>query len=215
MFHVCKFLMQALLGIACIFLLSCKKENIAKSNSMKNIFYTQEGSAYVLRVATKNLTGQATGAINSFPNVQINNTPSIAFAGNTLQFNSDKKIIPVQLNASLIDEATNFVTVDVQSVYYDVIKSLGAVSYQHQPAMIKLIPYTDRIYYTDDNHYGYNVRYSQAIFSDVDFLDVNSVTTFRFKPSLAQGLINTATGFTVIPAATYSCSVTFIYFEML
>ncbi len=208
--------MQALLGIACIVLLSCKKENIAKSNSMKNIFYTQEGNAYVLKVATKNLTGQVVAApINSFPNVQLNNTPSVTFAGNILQFDCTKKIIPVQLNASLIDEATSFVTVDVQSVYYDVLKSLGAASYLHQPSMVKLIPYVDRIYYTDDNHYGYNVRYGQAIFSDVDFMDVNSVTTLRYKPSLAQGLINTATGFTLVPAATYSCSITFIYFEML
>jgi hypothetical protein len=74
--------------------------------------------------------------------------------------------------------------------------------------------YVDRLYYTSNNFYAYNLAYSQMLLNDDDFIDVNSQLNFDFLPSPASAFVVDTTQQASIPASSYNICISFLYFEM-
>lgn len=202
----------------CIIFQSCKKEinNPSSSKTMKQLFYTEEGSAYIVKTVTKNLMGQVIAdPINYQLIANVNQPVSASLA--TIQVTTPKRIIPVCANLAFVSTA-GVTTANISSVYYGAIR--GNVpnenAYDQQSSQAKMFPLVDQIFYTTNNLYAYNVRYTQAVFTDSDFIDVSAGVSFYFQSDLAQALTIMPNGgsLVVIPAGTYYISETFTFLEL-
>lgn len=181
---------------------------------MKQIYYTEEGKPYVLRLVTKNLVGQVVpNSTNIVPRVLVNLPSSLDIGAVALT--TSRRIIPVHLNFALFNIAATVSTVNISSVYYNARVGVVPVNtYAQQSCQAKLFPLISREFYDTDFDYVYSVRYGQAVFVDGDFLDTTSGIQFTFFPSISRALIFQP-NMLIVPAGTYNVSLTFLYFELL
>lgn len=212
-----KIMMRATLCTALIFLISCKKENISKPMANERIFYTQEGKPYVLKTVTKYIPAYVVTIppLVLIPSVSINPlTPDPA--GLSLEFNTDKKIIPVSYTLSIRGLSSYC---DIASPYYWVVRPQGLtplIDPIAQRTLSKQVPMVDRVFYTSDNFFNYNIRYNDLIFSDSDFINTQGYMVFYFTASLMQAFTFQDAGITVTSVSeTIIYASTFTYFEML
>lgn len=210
---------QIILGIICLNFLSCKKEIINPTKSMNQIFYTQEGSPYIIKTATFNVDNEALVApLSVSPTVLLNDSSTNSSLGN-LSITTKKNIIPISLSMAVRDvfAVAPGIIVDITSPYYFGVRGVTPILENAPDAQLplsKMIPLIDRIFFTDSANFGFNVRYGQAVFSDGDFIDVKSRMFISFTSEQATALTFTQDGFT-IPIGTYDGNMTFIYFELL
>jgi hypothetical protein len=180
---------------------------------MKRTYYTTEGKAYILRVSTKNVDALAVAASSFTPRITVNDlTPSTL--PYILNINTDKKIVPLICTLSMVDAVAPYSTlVDIVSVFYS-MDSNGSNNSNFQKSLLKRQGYVDRLYYTSNNFYAYNLAYSQMLLNDDDFIDVNSQLNFDFLPSPASAFVVDTTQQASIPASSYNICISFLYFEM-
>lgn len=179
---------------------------------MNNTLYTQEGSAYVIKSIT------TSDIITSLVDLQVDtavgvNTDYSANIGN-IRLNTTRKLIPLSYTFSVIlGAAGHAVTVDIQTPYY-LASNTTELIVKYRTCLAKAVPYVQRNYYTDNLNYNLISRYNQVIYSDNDFIDVNSPFFLYFQGNLAAAMV--ALGYTdiiTIPAQRYLYTVTFVYAE--
>ncbi len=202
----------------CIIFQSCKKEIIhpSSSKSMKQLFYTEEGSIYVVRTATKNsVLNVLAGPAGIDINVAINTTTIPLTTDLPIFVSTSKKIIPISLNMAAVSQA-NVITIDIASVFYTMVSGpgVGSLSYVQGPSQSKMFPLVDRIYYTSNSLYAYNVMYNQIVFSDSDFIDTTPGLGLYYSPDRASAMTGRATPTITLAAGTYDFSTTFVYLEL-
>jgi hypothetical protein len=192
--------------------------------SEPQIFYTQEGKAYVLKTATKYTAGYVVGVppqnLNAFIEINasaINTNPDV------LSMQTTKPMIPVSLSISITDvtaPASPVVVTDITSTYYTFLRVTAGVPTFLDPdghkAISKMIPLIQRVFYTSDFFYGYNVKYNDFIPNDSDFLIIQGLSYLYFQPSLANALTGYAPTNTLpVGSTTLNATVVFTYFELL
>jgi hypothetical protein len=90
------------------------------------------------------------------------------------------------------------------------------ISTDHQRSISKLLPLLDVVTNVNDNNYFYNVRYGQAVFNNVDFIETSSRDVFlTYFRTMSFGMSPGPFGGeqVAIPAGSYSMNLTFLYFE--
>jgi len=204
--------------------ISCKKENINSINNknMEQFYYTQEGKVYVLKTVSIKNTFTEIGINSYYALVHVNVPPNTNFESRlTIGLNTTKKIIPVRacFSANETGSGSGEALLDIQSVYYSLIRDNHAVngnynSTDHINALTKMSPLTEKAFYTNDNFYGYNIKYGESVLSDNDFIDTSSGLIFYFTPSLALALNNFVINNISTVAGNYFTCVTFTYFEL-
>jgi hypothetical protein len=205
-----------LIAMVAISFFSCKKEEVTiteiKSCTMKQIYFTEEGSAYVLKSITKNLRAEVFAAGGYELAVHIN-TPVTGSQPSKLEFTTAKRIIPVIATLAIVDSySSGNPLVDISTSYYWSLRG-SSLSFDGQPSQTKLYPLVDEMFYTSVNFYNYNVRYNQAVFNDGDFIDASTGIILSFVSSKANAFAAVST-VPIVAAGTYDCSVNFLYFEL-
>jgi hypothetical protein len=191
---------------------------------MQQIYYTQEGTAYVLRTASTmsdvSIPVDSEGAII----VAINNTGEDIMPGydnSIIEVITSKKIIPV--GAYLSWATASATIVDISAFFYLMMEGKTAPfnnSNIHWSAMGKMMPLLEKndIGITNPNSYHYNVRYGQAVFNDNDFIDPSIGLSLIYcevqSGMLTQGASSSDITFN-LPADDYTYGLIFTYFEML
>jgi hypothetical protein len=186
---------------------------------MKRIYYTQEGSPYCVKIATKNSTILSPGG--TFQLRVCLNSKGTLFGGlqTAISIDTNKRIVPIQMFASFTDDQST-PYVDIASVAYACYKNAGLDrSFDHQPSLMKIFPFADLIYSSSDEFYQYKVDYNQPVLSDNDFLKSSEDYRLYYQRNLSNAL--TSNGATAaipnggLSTLTFYISVGFIYFEML
>jgi hypothetical protein len=186
---------------------------------MQRIFYTQEGSKYIIKTANKytfpvNIVAPAN--IQIFAMIKPDGTHSSGY--NNITINTSKKIIPIGFTFSLIESGV-YNTVDISSVYTSIMYNQGLTP---RPAsnstyLAKMIPYVKTDFFTNNLLYAQRYKYEEIVYSDSDFTETsNSITIFSsMSQSGALTGLGTIEDQLQIPIGNYNGMITFTYFEML
>jgi hypothetical protein len=192
--------------------------------SEPQIFYTQEGKAYILKTATKYIAGYVVAApphsVNAF--VEIN-AAAINTNPDALSLQTNKPILPVSFSVCMNDVTVPLspvVVTDITSPYYIFARVMPGIPTFLDPdghkAISKMIPLIDRVFFTSNLFYGYNVKYNDFIPNDSDFLIIQGLSYLYFQPSLANALTGYAPSNTLPVGTTLlNATIVFTYFELL
>jgi len=187
---------------------------------MQQIYYTQEGTPYTLKVQTNrfnyNFGGVAeSGALQVCINGAMTGQSSARFR---LDIQTNSPIIPVMCvygcNHATASPITRYA--DIMSVYYSFHEvTFSTISNKHLAPLTKMAALIDRIYLTDLDHYAYSLRYGQAVLTDGDFIQTNGICGFQFKPFMSDAFDADSEEIT-IPALVNGTNIgiSFLYFEL-
>lgn len=203
------------IGVIAILTTSCKKVTVVcpeNNEPMKQVFYTQEGKKYVLKTVSKVLDDQPGGPYDATP-VLVFNSPGFSENPFRVLVDSPRKIIPISCTATARN--TSGTVIDITSCYYALIRT--TVSYDHLQGISKSIPLIDSQYYTNENFYSYNFRYTQAVYSESDFIDPNGGLQLYFvnNKTDALGGWTSASAPTMPAGSAFRTVVIFTYFELM
>jgi len=189
----------------------------------KAIFYTQEGSPYVLKVQTYSTINRAASTFPLVVQINLPENAPVSTQPSVLVFDTPNWILPLQCNFTLAQTGTSIMIANISSCYYNFTRTFNGVLLNTQNTDIlsgfsKSIPHINRIFFTDNNNYAFNIRYNQIYLSQKDFIDPNEAQ-IRFKPNLNSSLLSTNSAFGIdnisIPPGNYDSNMTFLYFELL
>lgn len=201
---------------------SCSKKNNVNpsTNNMEQIFYTQEGSRYILKTVSRNLTFVEAANSNYYPLICINSIDS-ANGPFYLSMTTDKRIIPVTASFSARSTGAGGSIVDIQSPYYALFRgNTGLTGFSNSTDNIvplsKSSPIVERVFYTSNNFYNYNFKYSQSVYCNNDFISTQGGISLIFTPSLSFAYSGVAFGLNTISTTpdSYYATVVFTYFEL-
>jgi len=184
---------------------------------MKNqLFYTEEGKTYVVRtISTKKVDFNNVTAINQVPTLIIN--PPLGFPTSIfptlLEYSTPKKIIPIQFNYSVLRGGFSIPDIDISSCYYGFYRLFGP-NQDHINAFNKMIPLIQRVFYTTDNYYAYNCRYTNCLLAEKDFIDPNGTSEFRFFPEIANAISSNTNPTIILPLGNINITSTFTFLEL-
>jgi hypothetical protein len=194
---------------------------------MEKKYYTKEGSAYILKMASAGTNAAAVAGLSSMPIVFFNPDPTTVIPANTPGLltigNSNKKIIPVSCNYGVLDTATGAVIINNSAVYFNYTSQASAlgtiVNNNGVRALSKIIPYVTMNYFTSNVNYSFSCNYERISFADEDFIDPNNAS-FVFKPTIVNAIVGSVFAYstgdnTSIAAGTYDGNITLLYFEMV
>lgn len=220
MYPECK-LIGALLGLALIFLFSCQNKKFNQSKKMDQLFYTEEGQAYKVKVVNK-YTSPVTfgGSVNGYLSVNINRDP---LSGNNqyfgIDFNTTRKIFPVMASLSFVQAIVDTEIVAMSTPYF--IPAIGNATstvqaYNHMAGMSKIHPFVTRNFFTSQQIFSYAVRYDAVQLASSDFLDTQTGLLMQFNTNYWAAIAFDQAGneIVTVPAGVYSVGVTFIYLEL-
>lgn len=187
---------------------------------MQQIYYTQEGTPYVLKVQTNRFNYDFGGVADSGT---LEVTVNGAMTGQSddqfrLDIKTNNPIIPVMCVYGCNDGTASPIIryADIMSVYYSFHEvTFNAISQRHLAPLTKMAALVDRIYFTDTDHYAYSLKYGQVVLTANDFIPVNGICGFKFKPFMSDAFDNDATEIT-IPALVNNTQIgiSFLYFEL-
>lgn len=208
-----------LTAIICI---SCSKKSIINpSKKMEQIYYTQEGSRYILKTVSLTNAFTEAAARNTAFGVCVYTDTAPTLDRYSIGVKSVKKIIPVSASLSAISTVSGNVIVDIESTYYTTVRGInglvGAIpSFDNMKPLSKMSPLVDNVFYTNTNFYGYKIKYGQVVLSDVDFMSPQGGLSFMFTSNLAFAYTNSYLLMSniSIPADSYSIAIVFTYFEL-
>jgi hypothetical protein len=189
------------------------------TNPNAKLFYTQEGSPYILRSISVNAAVTLAVQTNINLSVMVNfDSAIVAALPLVMGFNTSNKIIPISYNFSALDNVAPYTTVaDISTSYYFVGDGVNTgVLPNYKKPFAKSVPYIDRIYYTSQFFYNYNIRYNDILFADEDFIDASQKVVITFSPDLPGATVGIRTNANTapLPAATYNISISMLYYEM-
>jgi len=179
------------------------------------LFYTEEGKTYRIRTISKTL--QFINGNPSIPQPLVYINPDPLFPVTSLpyiiSFETPKKIIPIQLNFGVVTSTS--ILIDISSVYYSVYRGLlSNLSNDQIKPLCKIAPLIQRIFYTSESFYGYNFRYTNALFTEADFINTNGITTLNFVSELSGALNNQPSTALLLPLGAMKSTITFSFFEL-
>lgn len=211
----CNLFIQVALTAICILFLSCKKEEKQiNSNPMKQLFYTQEGNPYILKTANKTSVLSIAAPQVLYKQVIFNSESLGAFPEQSIGISAVKKIIPVSYTISAFLNAAGTLNANISECYY-ITYYASTSSTKNRSCLAKSVPLIDRVFYTDDANHGYSFRYSQAVYSDTDFLDTDNLTLYMVNTLDRAMCFQYDQASPSLAAADYTLAITFTYFEML
>lgn len=191
---------------------------------MKQIYYTQEGTPYILKTSTYFNPAYLLIAPNRLIPVVMVNFPTGYSTSNfgSFQVSTGKKIVPVSYSFSaVVDIVLEPVsTVDVGSVYWvaqngNQAGTVFTTDIKSKQVLAKLYPLANRVYYSNNLNYNYSLAYNQAVLSDNDFLEANNPLGIAFFEKLSYCMTASGDYSGIVPGGTYKVAGTFTYFEML
>jgi hypothetical protein len=201
----------------------CKKEALNSSNnnkSMQQIYYTVEGKPYTLKAITKFTDGVLiTIPSANFPLRVPVNIPGISAPQPSYQafapiLETDRKIVPLMFSLGVWNSTLATQFFNIASPYYFSELEGGQIESAYLKPLAKssvmVEPITSVI--TNDD-YVYNIRYSQIVLSEKDFLEPSNGRNLFFCQNLSQALA-VRPAFINVVNGTYRIGVTFLYFEM-
>lgn len=211
--------MRFALCASLIFLISCKKENISINKKMANerIFYTQEGTGYVLKSINKFTEAYVIAAPTSLTStIYCNPTPLVGNNFFDITFQTTKRIIPISFSFQAMDIVTGIVEVDQLTPYIKIFNSDATINNYYRNAIPKIYPYVQRNFYTSLNLFNYQIQYNQLVFSDNDFAFTQDMLIIIPSSNFAEAVIfNSLSGFATMQPGTYNIYESFTYFEMI
>ncbi len=212
MYRVNKIAVIAMVVMTALFLTS----STVKNKKMVQIFYTQEGTPYVLRTVTKYTPNIAIGLGSGVQFAVKFNTSALAVAEYTsFQIYTQKRVIPVMFNASMQTYLDDELWVNIASPFFSMTRQT-AMKQDYAKAASKMWPMVEMIMYTNNANYNYGIKYGQTVLSDSDFVEVTQGCEFHPKALLAEGLTHyLGAVFPGQPAGNYNFGLTFCYFELL
>lgn len=183
----------------------------------ERLYYTQEGSAYVLKAESKNNFSSVAIDTSFSWYMYINYPSNLNLADYQLNIRTEKRIIPLMSYLAYIDTSNGEEVVNIAAVYYGLYIG-SAASFKHQKALMKIFPYVQCIFNTSNNLFNYQLEHDKVLFSNEDFIDTSSPIRLTIERNMTAGFTSIAlvAGTEIsIPAASYSISVGFLYYEMV
>jgi hypothetical protein len=188
---------------------------------LEQLYYTQEGKPYILKSVTKNFASFIPGSDITFnPLLDVNvNLPTINNKPWAIGITSPKKIIPLFCTFSACEVVTGLVQANISSPFYQVLLGNGTITgYYGVKAISKGLAMIDRLFFSNNQNYAFNIRYGQIVYSVDDFISPSSGLLISFTNNLANAITITPTPVTesikLLNAVNYSTCVTFLYFEL-
>jgi hypothetical protein len=191
----------------------------------KKVYFTSEGKPYTDRAIYKVIRdiGYVTPNIRAAVLVNFAGNPALYFDTNfILQFNTDKKIIPLNFFISASTTTTN--EVNIQTPYYWVFRSSGNYSAStdretdYLKTALKFWNNAQRIFYTSEKQCNTYLDHQKVLVSDDDFLNVEGC--MQLFPTGLMGYALGGKDYTYnkigsIPTGAYTVALGFTYYEML
>lgn len=186
-----------------------------KNKEMQQIYYTQEGNAYVLKTVTKYTRSVALVSGNQLGFVvTFNNSPFTPPDYTSFKIVTNKRIVPVMFFAGMEGAVSNDVSVNISTPYF-IMQRSGTFKTDYLKALSKMIPNINMIMYTDNGNYGYGLKYGQSVLSDQDFIEVTQGCDFFIADILGYAMVGRQHNPTILtPSGNYNLGISFAYFEM-
>ena len=181
---------------------------------MKQVFYTQEGRPYVVKVQTRYISAYVLAAPqNIFRGVYVN-SPSGIVDPFRLDLSATNNIIPISYSFGAITVA-NVNVANISCCYFSALTGPPPVFLpNYRTALAKAYPFIERIFYTDALNYNFVSRYNQITFSNDDFLVVNNPFSIYMHPELDNAMVGPVGNIGALAAATYNIAITFTFLEI-
>jgi hypothetical protein len=215
MCHVLKIIFSTAI-IAVLF--SCnpsKKINTMEKNTQ--LYYTQEGSAYRLKVISNRIESTVLPAGTFDPWFIVGNTEvSLPINYQTIQLVTSKSVVPVYCVYSIYDIAGNAVICTIATPYSSQING-GAFVTKWFQALNKIVPNADMRYRdatTPNNFTELSLRYNQIVLSDEDFISPADGNLFIFTPNLGQAYGAGLGGIVTLGSANVRIEYAVTYFQL-
>lgn len=202
-----------------------EKQPAKKMNEFRtHEFYTTEGKKYNLRVVTQR--GSLTASGNDIIFItRINNTYDAGIGGGVefyyLDAKTEKKIIPIMAYLSFANITVN--QIEIASCYYGMTRGKGPPftnmvgTFEYAKSITKMLPLITAMQYTSTRNYKYALKYTDAVLSETDFMNMQTGAWLYWGGNLNTAL-NDATVLAdlrmLCPADDYVVGATFIYFEL-
>jgi hypothetical protein len=191
---------------------------------MNNIYYTQEGTPYILKSISKNIPNWSSITGTIAPNVFVNINSDNSGVAYIIDLKTSKKIIPISLSFAALDNSNLSIFANVTSPYYACFRNKTTIlnplksTFEQLRPLGKIIPFIDRPFFTDNQNFFYNVKYNDSVFSDVDFITPVGGFFIEFTSNQVDALTSNPSSIGFIPFVAgpfYNTSITFCYFEQV
>lgn len=204
------------------------------NNPKAHIYYTQEGTPYLLRRVVRKIerftvipgTNDHIYLVAVFnPQNSVSNWLTISPNGSIEITQTQNKVIPVMFNFQMVQIDSSLIGINptvanLQLPYYSLqtdFSTLGGTEFNHLNALSKMAPLVEMIeadVTTGNVTLAYGCKYGQANFQDNDFMPVQGSAAFVFDMSSANSW--TARPQYVTIASTFDVvgEISFTYFEL-
>lgn len=204
-----------------------KKIPFGNHSPDQRIYYTQEGTRYILKRASQRIPlfngvgiplylvaeFVSQNALSSWASAQPNSSISIV--------NATRPVIPIMLNYMALDGtigpgSTNTLC-NYQLPYYTFQTSVvptGQPSLQNLKPLVKMMPIIDMIEADPSSQtIAYGCRFDVPTFADDDFIEVQGSAAFIFDSSAANAF-NGLPNFIELSDTNVSATISILYFEL-
>jgi hypothetical protein len=208
------------------------KQLFTNNNPKQRIFYTQEGTPYVIRRFTQvmpniiNATGMTVFLVAVFNPANSTSNWFTRSPFGAVAIQSNKPVVPIMFDWMVVGEMagpprTFPVIANLQLPWYCVQDQFdpsgGGGNYQNLKALAKMSPMIEMIESdpaTITSIYG--LKYGQAALQDDDFMEVQGSAAFIFTQSAANAYCNLPEPIAIPDNAlnAYFPVITFSYFEL-
>lgn len=202
------------------------------NNPNSRIFYTQEGTPYLLKRTARKIerftiipgTNDHIYLVAVF-NAQNSVSDWLTISPNgSIEINqAQNKVIPVMFNFQLVQIDSSLIGINptvanLQLPYYSLqtdFSTLGGKEFNHLNALSKMAPMVEMIE-ADSSHItlAYGCKYSQAVFEDTDFMAVQGSAAFVFDTSAANAWTARPQYITIASPFDVVGEISFTYFEL-
>ncbi len=206
-----------------------EKNNFGNNKPNQQVYYTQEGTPYYLRRASRvvDLFSAPVGGLGLILVGLVNDTNAIsnwtsAAPHSNILITTAKPVVPVMFSYMAIDLSpgpTNLTTIACLQLpfycFWEGIDINAGASFKALNPLSKMAPLVEMIEAsTSTNTLVYGCKYNQVTLADEDFIETQGSAAFIFNESQANSYTGIFQSFKIPESTSIRAVMTFLYFEL-